>query len=163
MGAGLFPAGLGGAGLNPVQLPSAAQTAAAPPQALLFDPGARGFVTNLDGSIAGVHPVDQSVALAMFFEEGSIPSSPTTGNRFRKLLSRSDPARQQTIVQTEALRCLARLIADKDIALLAAVAYPSAHGRTLVRLEYFNLRLSTGRPGASLSKTTLEGAVGAAP
>jgi hypothetical protein len=163
MGAGTFPAGFAGAGANPVQAPSTSQNKATRPPALYFDPGARGFLTAPDGSLVAAHPVDQSVALAMFFDEGSIPSAPKTGNRFRKLLNRVDPARIDAIVQSEAQRVLGRFIARGDIVLQSVKAQMEQHGRFYVTVAYINLRLSTGGPAGKPSTTTLQGALGVSP
>src|SRR5271163_3688743 len=104
MGAGVLPAGLGTGGLDPVRAPQAippsgltpAQSYAqaqglATPLLLKYDPVARGFVLNSDGTYLGVHPVDQQVALSIFIPYGSIKSAPTVGAQWATVLSRVAP------------------------------------------------------------------------
>lgn len=179
MGAGTFPAGFGLAGLDPVQPPGASPPVGltpiqnyqqalgvSTPLVLAYNPQVLGFVQNADGTLQGVHPIDQQVALALFIEYGSIASAPTVGSKFRALLSRVDPKRAKAIASGEVGRCLGRLIAQNAIVVLNVLLDQSVPGRWVIALAYTNLldpRYNPRNPALSSAQTqarVLLGSVG---
>ena len=91
-GAGTTYAGAGLAGADPQTL----STPVAPmANAAQYDPRTRTLVTNADGSVATVHPVDQTVAFALTIKLGTISSVPTVGFDFDRLRSTLPDARPQ--------------------------------------------------------------------
>jgi hypothetical protein len=152
MGAGVFPAGLGPAGADPVAgPPSPVVNGLTPAQfyvqaqgvrtqlMLAYDPIARGFVLNADGTYVGVHPIDQQVALALFIPYGSIKSAPTLGSKWVTVLSRVAPQQVMAVARNELNRCLARFLAQKQILILTFTVDQSVLGRSLISVGYTNL------------------------
>lgn len=148
-----FPAGFGLAGLDPVQPPGASPPVGltplqsyaqalgvATPLVLAYSPVVQGFVQNADGTLQGVHPIDQQVALALFIPLGSIPSAPKVGANFAGVLSRVDPQRAKAIATSELNRCLASLIAQNSILLLNFDVTVTAPGRFILAVAYTNLK-----------------------
>ena len=50
-----------------------------------YDGATKDLRLNADGQIAGVHPVDEGMALSLSVDAGSIPAAPTTGNKLRQI------------------------------------------------------------------------------
>jgi hypothetical protein len=169
MGAGVYPAGYGPAGLDVVLPPGASPPVGltpiqyypralgvSTPLVLAYNPQVLGFVQNADGTLQGVHPIDQQVALALFIEYGSIKSAPTVGSKLRALLNRVDPNRAQAIAGGEIARCLGTLIAQNAILLLNLRLEQSNPGRWLVAVAYTNLkdpRYNPGNPALSSAQS----------
>jgi phage gp46-like protein len=140
MGAGSFPAGLGGAGLDPVYLPTPAAQPL-PPRALFYDPRLRQFsLTDALGNQFDVHPVDQIVALRLTSYQGQSTSQTTLGTRLRTISQGLSPDRAQQLAQTEVQRVLQDLIDAGDIRLISVVADVSVYSRTQFAVTYVNLR-----------------------
>jgi hypothetical protein len=137
-GAGTFGAGTGGAGGYPVFRPG--YPLVLPLSALLFDLKTRSFVQNADGTLAHIHPIDQAVAFLVYFQQGSVPSDPTLGNRIQKRVERASPRVIPSIVNDEITRALAPLTANNDIKLLSIVVDVATRGRVLYAVSYVNLR-----------------------
>ncbi|HEX2879299.1 MAG TPA: hypothetical protein VHO25_07160, partial [Polyangiaceae bacterium] len=66
-------------GMDPVLDPSERIVALAP-AALLYDPTSRDWTLDENENPNGSHPVDQQIAVELFFAAKSIRSSPDTGN-----------------------------------------------------------------------------------
>ena len=139
MGAGSFPAGMGGAGVDPSYVPLSAP-AYTPPRALMFDPRVRQFVQNADGSMADVHPVDAQVVYLLFFEAKSSPSQPALGTRIRKRITRVNPKQIPAIVLDEVKTTLGKLIAAGDITLVSVTVDQNSPGAVFYTVSYVNLR-----------------------
>jgi hypothetical protein len=147
MGAGQFGAGAGGAGMDPVYLavPPAPFTG---PRAVKYDPSIKQYVlTDANGNKIDVHPVDQIVVTRLTVEQGSSASSPTLGQRIRKLWNRSQPARYQQIAQAECTRVLQDLINAGDVKLLSvSVTFDPVNGARVVVPTYVNMRSPLTNP-----------------
>jgi hypothetical protein len=148
-----FPAGFGPAGLDPVQVPGASPPigltaiqyyaqalGVQTPLVLAYNPTVLGFLQNADGTLQGIHPIDQQVALALFIEYGSVSSAPQLGSKFRKVLQRLDPQRVKAVATSELNRCLGALIAQNAILLLSFKVDQTVPGRTLLAVAYTNLK-----------------------
>ena len=119
-----------------------------------FDGASRAFLQNADGSISGIHPVDQEVALALSLEDGAIGSlsgAKAVGHRLRKIKRSQGP----TVVADaqDAVRyALRRVIARHDISIQSIdVDNTTVRGRIVVAVAYINLRTgaaATARTGA---------------
>lgn len=144
MGLGDYPLGDGALGFDPPLVGQPGYGDAA--DALLFDLESRTFVTDGDGNLVAVHPVDADVALALGFEFGSIAAAPAEGAEANRLRRVSQAAAQS--VTTDVVRvALKRLIDAGDIELLGVETDTRIRGRILVGVDYWNLRLSP-RPAA---------------
>jgi hypothetical protein len=145
MGAGQFPAAYRYgdlAGLDPV-FPPAPRVVKSPPVALEFDPGARAYVMNADGTMASIDTVDAQVALLLGIEFGSVPSAATFGNKLRKVLARVAPSKQVTVATQEVARVLGPLITAGSVALVS-VAVDNTYaklGAVKIAVTYLNLTL----------------------
>jgi phage baseplate assembly protein W len=118
-------------------------------------------VQNTNGTLSGVHPVDQQVALALFIELGSIPSAPEIGSKLRTVLSRTDPQQAYQTALDEVNRALALLYAQKAITLLSFALDQSTPGRSILAIGYTNLldpRYNPNNP--ALSNTGSVGVAG---
>lgn len=140
MGAGDYGAGLGGAGFDPVLPASSPITDAAPPLAVYFDLATKTYLSNADGTLKGMHPVDQRVVLALGIEAGSLTGVPSQGHRFRSRLSRVPPATIPRIALDETRLALKNLLLAKDILLLAVETDTTVRGRVLIAVTYVNMR-----------------------
>lgn len=110
----------------------------APPPALYFDPESGRFLLDEGGALRALHPVDHAVAIAMGVELGALPSSPTVGNRLRKLLARAPRNARQTTATYAVREALSRLLERGDIALLGVEV--DVRKRDIVTVRYANLR-----------------------
>lgn len=147
MGAGQFGAGQGGAGMDPVYV-AISPSPVLPPRAVKYDPSIKQYVlTDSNGNKIDVHPIDQIVATRLTVEQGSSASSPTLGQRIRKLWNRSQPDRYQQIALSECTRVLADLINAGDVKLLSvAVTLDPVNGARVVIPTYVNLRSPATNP-----------------
>jgi len=141
MGAGDFPAGVGPAGFDPVADPSA--PGSRQPAAILFDLATKRYLFNPDGTAQEIHPVDQAVAFAFGFEQGSCPSTPNVGNRIRAEIRRLLPSSANKAIDLAKL-ALKRLTDAGDIQIVAIEPSSPVRGRFIVHVDYVNLRLPTG-------------------
>jgi hypothetical protein len=141
MGIGQFGAGLGGAGQDPVYLPSP-PAPVLPPRAVKFDPSVKQFLLfDENGNAIDVHPVDQIVALRLTTEQGQSASSPGLGQRYRVLFNAAQPVRHQDIALKETKRVLQDLIDAGDIKLLSVVLTTDpVNNAKVVIPSYVNLR-----------------------
>ena len=137
MGMGDFPAGCGPAGLDPI-VATTARAKKSPPQALQYDLATRRFVQNADGSMASVHPIDQQVDLAMGIALGSLPGTPTQGNRLRRI-QRAAGQTLQREVEDAVYDALNLLTTAKKITVLAVLVATPAPGQVIVQLVYVNM------------------------
>lgn len=142
MGAGSYPAGFGMAGVDPAFMPPSPVTPTI--AAIQFDPATRQHVQNADGTMAEAHPVDALVVNLLFYEQGSVKSAPTLGQRIRARCNRVDPAKVPAIVTEEVRAVLLPLIQAGDIDLISVDTDTSTPGRLLDAVTYRNLRA----PGA---------------
>jgi len=138
MPAGSFGAGVGPAGADPS--PVSAPTTARPTRALRYDLATRRFVEDGTGAFVDVHPVDQKVAFLLGTEQGSLPSTPTLGQRYRARVNGVDPKQIPAVVTDETRLALAALLAAGDIDLLDVQTDARVRGRVLIAVTYVNLR-----------------------
>lgn len=145
MSAGQYPAGAGQyAGADPAFLVVPAATdgtgvATTAVAACFYDPLRKVYVQNPDGTMQGVDPTDQAMAIVLTVPANSIPSAPTVGYDL-DVMSAGDPA-----LATKADAAL-RLAADYyvqagrvDIAATQGAADPNAPGRIDLATDYENL------------------------
>jgi len=143
MGAGLYPAGVGGAGFDPPKSYSQ-RTIVTVAQMPKFDIGTRRIVLDASGNAVTVHPVDHQVAIALGIVQRSLSSAAATGLQ----VSRVRAARRENaadIVQDMVRVSLAALLKAKDIA-LDSVVTEWRNGSVAFEVTYRNLRLPTSRP-----------------
>ena len=138
--------GLGSAPLGslPCGAPSVQSHSAAPgvasPRAIKFDLATRSFPMNADGTLVDVHPVDQTVELALGIELGKIPSASTVGQRIRAAANRLAGTKLVATVTDAINAALAAPLANNDIATLGVAIDTSVRGRIVVAYQYVNLR-----------------------
>ena len=153
MGIGIFQAGRGKAGTDPVQDPSAPSAATAYPRALKLDLQQRAYVINADGTLADVHPIDASVVHLLGIEQGAIASAKSFGHRLRTRLNRISPLLIPTTAEDEVRAVLSPLISGRDILLVAVAVDASTAGKILIAVTYTNLRdpnFNPQNPAASI-------------
>jgi hypothetical protein len=138
MPAGSYGAGVGPAGYDPATQSPASEVA--PTRALRFDLATRRFVEDGAGGFKDIHPVDQKVAFALGTEQGTLPSVPTFGQRYRARVNGIDPKQIPAVVADETRVVLGDLLAAGDIALLSVETDASVRGRVLIAVTYANLR-----------------------
>lgn len=158
MGAGEFPAGFGLAGADPLNPVSDTIYGRAPARAIFFDLLTRRFV--FDGSRArDMHPITQRAIFLIGIELGSVPSSPTVGNRFRKRLSRVPAAKMDAIALDETKVAWKALLDSGDIAILSvATDSKTQRGRVTIAISFVNLRdpkTDRRNPGLNAQALTL--------
>lgn len=142
-GLGAFSAGEGPAGFDPVDpsVPAITVTLTAPE----YDPATRDNPGDDAGALLSVHPVDQSVAMALHVPRGSIKSAPLTGIDYARL-KRTRHEAMQDAVNDVVRQALATLISRGDITLLGSPLMPDAAGRPFFFVDYVNLRLPSSSP-----------------
>lgn len=149
MGFGSSPFGTSPWGADPVVAPST-RIVAPPVGAMKFDGATRTFVQNVDGTMAGIHPVDQEVALALSLEEGAVGSTKGLGHHVRRIKRSVGP----TVIAdvTDAVKfALRRPLSRKDIVILSIdVDNTRVRGRIVIAVQYVNLR--TLPPGQDPAK-----------
>jgi hypothetical protein len=139
MPAGSYGAGFGGAGFDPIVVSDS--TLGAPTRALRYDLATRRFVEDGTGGFVDVHPIDQKVAFLLGTEQGSLPSVPTLGQRYRARVNGIDPRLIPAVVLDETRLVLAPLLAAQDIELLdVQTDAASFRGRVVIAVTYRNLR-----------------------
>ena len=136
MGAGSTYAGAGLAGAD-IQASSPAAVPMA--NAAQYDPRLRIIVQNADGTVATVHPVDQTVAYCLTIKKGTISSDPARGFDWEKLRATAPAARARAAKDLVNL-ALAAPLAAGDVKILKVVL-DQAPGRMGVSTTYINLRL----------------------
>lgn len=159
MPAGWFPACVrygDKAGVDPVIPVSGPQSSDGPPAAVQFDPGARAYVYNADGTSAVVDPVDAQVELLLGIEFGKVPSAASFGNKLRRALDRVPREKQPQVAAQEAARVLAPLISVGKVALDSVTVDQTyrKQGRLSIGISYFNLTVPAP-PGAKRKPRTV--------
>lgn len=144
-----YPLGVGPLGHAPVAAPST--PGKRQELAVLIHPGTHDAIVLEDGSLLGVHPVDQAVSLALGIEASTVNSVPTQGHKLRQIVyaGRDLKARVQQAVEA-ALRLL---INRGDIA-LDSVTTTRTEGGFFTDIEYRNLRLTPGAQKRSVRVTS---------
>jgi hypothetical protein len=89
MPTGVFPAGLGPAGADPVQ--TGVTLPRKLPKAIRYEGATRDFPLDAMGHYQAVTPVEQGFALGLCVKQGDIKSSPTTGNTLHEIVYVGDP------------------------------------------------------------------------
>jgi hypothetical protein len=138
-----MPAGSSGAGVGPAGYDAPVTSPASDitrTRALRYDLATRRFVEDGTGGFVDVDPIDQKVALLLGTEQGTVPSVPTLGQRYRKRVNGIDPKAIPNVVLDETRVVLAPLLAAGDIALLDVQTDASFRGRVLIAVTYRNLR-----------------------
>lgn len=138
MSAGSFAAGSTPAGYDSVY--ASVGKVRRLPQALYFDLATADFPIDANGFYKSVHPVDQRVALSLGVLEGTLASVPELGQRLRRI-TRISPTRAKRAVEDVIDLALDDLIEAGDIRLERVEVDTSIRGRTLVAVNYVNLRL----------------------
>lgn len=159
MPAGWFPACVrfgDKAGVDPVIPVNAPQSNAGPPAAVQFDPGAKAYVYNADGTSAVVDPVDAQVELLLGIEFGSVPNASDFGSKLRRVLDRVPKEKQPQVAMQEAARVLAPLISTGKVQLDNVTVDQSLRkqGRLSIGISYFNLTVPVP-PGAQRKSRTV--------
>lgn len=113
MTAGLYPGGIGPAGVAPTV--SGHTTTPKRPVAIRYEGVTRDWAHDADANYKAVTPVEQGVALALCVKQGDIKSSPTTGNTLHEIEYLGGPdlgadIRDRVLTSNP----LARLIADGE-------------------------------------------------
>ncbi len=140
MGAGSFPAGLGGAGYDVVYQPAAVAPAQSP-RSLFYDPKIKQFVlVDANGSPMDVHPIDQIVAMRLTMYVGQSPSAVAVGTKFRAISSGFTPDRAQQMAKQEVDRVLRDLVQAGDVRVSAVSADVTVRGRVQIAVTYVNMR-----------------------
>lgn len=142
MGSGVFPAGAGGAGLDPVYRP-APLTPTFLPRSVYYEPRTRQFVlVDAAGNPVDMHPVTEIAVMRLTMEAGGSPSQPDLGTRLREIARTVAPARQAQAAYAEAARVLADLIRAGDLRLVSVVTDTSIAGSIKHAITIVNLRTS---------------------
>lgn len=136
MALGDFLLGEGPLGFDPIasNSPAGVRQQRAP----LIHPGLHDAVLLEDGSLLGVHPVDQEVALALGVARGTLGSAPDQGHSLGELEYGARDLEAQ--VQQRVEQALAVLLARGDV-LLVSVVTTLIEGGFVVDATYQNLRL----------------------
>ncbi len=143
MGAGMFPAGSGPSGLDPLAPPSPPRSVT-PPAALYFDGQTQGFPLDAQGHYVGIHPVDQAVALALIVRLGTLGSVPGLGAGFRNI--RKITTSTGTQATDMARIALASIVQAGDIMILDIQVETRRTGAVLIAVSYKNLRKIPTKP-----------------
>lgn len=137
-GAGSFPAGAGPAGYDPTTYASGLP--ALPAGMPYLDLSVRQFTFAADGSQKTVHAVDQMVEVILNIQLGNFAPDPTLGTdwlKIKRAAYREAPKLALPVV-TSALQ---PLIDRGDILLKSVLFLRPVPGRTIIPIEYVNLRL----------------------
>lgn len=151
MGAGDFPAGVGGAGFDPVT-EFAAPTVQPLPGAVRWSLETRDSVYSESGTFTPTSPIDAQMTLGLGTRKGTISGAPEIGHTFAETnLATTDQAIQRDVEErARAAVPVATLLAAKDVEILSVQWSFSRWGGLTVSTQYRNLR--TGKPGQVQSK-----------
>lgn len=139
MGAGDYDAGdTDIAGEDPIAALSAAR-GLIPPAALVFDGATRTFLSDDDGRLKSVHPVDQKVALAVLIQQKKLSSAPDTGSTLKEI-KYLDPAKIVTDATNRVNRALNAVLQPGDIEIIRIQVTQPSRWSVSILLEYKNLR-----------------------
>lgn len=123
-------------------LPSGRHPYAAVPY---YDGHARDTVRDQYGSVRGVHPVDQGMAMALLVRRGECKSDPTAGNTLHEVADLSgDDLESQIRSHVESAQPLARLVSEGK-SRIERIDHQVAKGKLAVYVYYKNL--DTGERG----------------
>lgn len=122
------------------------------PRALLFDGATRTYLSDVEGRLLDVHPVDHEVALAILVELGTITSAPSTGSTLRKVKHLGGPT-LRTEVAERVRTAVSRALKARDILELGLTVETPSPWALFVRFEYVNLRLADS-PKRTVEATT---------
>lgn len=142
-GAGAYGAGIGPAGFDPIADPTAPRAVVAP-AAILFQLNGRDFPLDANGLHTSIHPVDQVVAIAVGVSLGMIGTSPSAGNRLRRITHVGAPSTRRAVVDAIRL-ALADKVSAGDISIDGIDYEAKAFGGFKVALRYKNLRAAADR------------------
>lgn len=159
MGAGTFPAGQGGAGLDPLPTFPQPLTPRAT-AALYFDGATADFPLDANGYYLGIDPIDQEVALALLIRLGTLSSVPELGAAFRTI--RKITPQTVAIATDMANTALADLVSAKQIEIvnIDVQTRPRPTGAVLIAVAYKNLTTKPATP--AVIKLNLNGSSGSA-
>ena len=139
MSAGLYPAGYGPCGLDPLPTASTARSVVAP-VALMFDGATRDFPLNpATGRYYGVTPVAQRVELALLTQFGKTPAAPTMGLNLSGVVPVSGD-KLQADVDSAVRTAIATPISKGDIKILEITGTSPNRGRIRVYVRFQDLR-----------------------
>ena len=145
MGAGDHIAGLTDiAGEDPVAALSAAR-GLIPPMALVFDGATRTFLSDENGRLKSVHPVDQKGALALLIQQKKLSSAPDTGSTLKEI-KYLDPAKVVTDATNRVNRALNAVLQPGDIEIIKLEITQPSKWSISIRLDYRNLRDPNSQP-----------------
>lgn len=112
-----------------------------PPLAPLFDIGTRSFPINPDGTLKGVHPIDQMMALALGIINGTIKGVVSQGTKYNSLSRLADvqlqPAAEKIVFGQ---KIVANLVRNSDVTILNVKTFVLAPGNNQVGVDYINNR-----------------------
>jgi hypothetical protein len=114
-----------------------------------YDGATKDWLLNSHGQISGVHPVDEGMAISILVPQGSVKSSPATGNTFLAIryLGAKNLAEQVRSAVTSA-NPLARLVAAGD-ATIVNIQHEIRNSRLWVSVDYVNNRTGETRNATS--------------
>jgi hypothetical protein len=110
------------------------------PAAPGYDGPITDYATDADGRVESIHPIDSGVQMAMFVQQGELPSSPSTGNTLLQMTELATD-RQQAEVESRvrAANPIARYLQEGSIAILRIDSeFRTQTGALLVQLTYRN-------------------------
>jgi hypothetical protein len=114
MSAGSYPAGLGPTGVAPIDT-SAQPPRPRQPKALRYEGATADWALDTLGNYKAVTPVEQGIALSLCVRQGSIKSSPTTGNTLHEIVYLGAPDLANDIRnRIMSANPLARLVSEKQ-------------------------------------------------
>lgn len=149
-GAGSFPAGAGPAGYDPATY--AAPLPTLPVGVPFLDLSVRQYTFAADGSQNTVHPVDQMVEVILNIQLGNFTSDPTLGVDWLRIKRAN--YRQAPSIAPAVVAAGLKTLTDAGDILLKSVGYRRpAPGRTIIPIEYVNLRLPV-QTGADPTRST---------
>lgn len=143
MPAGTYPAGTGFAGADPITYSplNTAPRIVGSNSSVLYDLATKSVPRDANGFVKRTHWVDQAVSLAMGVQKGDLPSSPTIGNRLRRI-KRASGEKLVSEVEDAVNEALFDLVSRGDITILAIAVNSAVRSQIIVAVSYVNLRLN---------------------
>jgi hypothetical protein len=114
-----------------------------------YDGATADWKLNSDGQIDGVHPVDSGMAMSVLIQQGSVKSSPTTGNTIMQIKYLGGKnLTDQVKAAVMSANPLARLVAAGDVT-ITNIAHEVRDSRLVFSVDYVNNRTGESRTATS--------------
>lgn len=111
-----------------------------------YDGRRRDFLTDANGVVKYVHPVDQEMMIGLCTKQGSMKSTPEIGTTLHEIVYLGLPNLQAEVEQrVRDANPIARLLAGGDVAIDLIEHATTNTGGLLVVVTYRNLRLDRNR------------------